>query len=437
MSVMKKLMLCSLAMLMVFGTLFAAGSKESVGDGQVELSITYATGDPLTKEKTHEVVQAFQKAHPEIKIIENLSISQGAYLDSLKTLNAADQFPDVFECRDTPVFVRAEMLAPIDQQLVDLIANPIPIYGTVYTVPYVAQTPNGIIYNKALFEKHGWNQNPKTYAEFIALCETIKASGTAPLVAGISDIWHLGFLFGNSWASYIGVENPNWISDRYEGKVKFTDPAFEKAMTQMVELFTNGYVEGGFMSTKESQCVSVLLAEKAAMYYCGTHVFSQIAEADPDFQIGWFPLPDTDGNIKLIGGSTPNGWAITKKAAADPAKVDAFNKFVTFFLSQQQYAPFCAATGQFPTTKEKMVYDVTGPMAKVLEAYTTYPSTLNWNQGVGANEMPSSFRNWSYKKLQEAMMGRITVKEALKAMDAEWEVQARDFNPTQLVKKAL
>lgn len=438
MSIIKKTIIALLVLTLISGTVFAAGSSEkTTAEAKVELSITYATGDTLTKEVTHNIITEFQKANPDIKILENLSISTGAYLDSLKTLNAADQMPDVFECRDTATFVRADMLQPISENLLKLVDSPIGVYGTVYTLPYVAQTPFGIIYNKALFEKDGWDQEPKTYAEFLTLCETIKKAGYAPLVAGISDIWHEGFLFGNFWANYIGNKNSNWIADRYENKVHFTDPDFQAAMDKMISLFTSGYVEAGFMSTKESQCVSVLVAEKAAMYYAGTFAFTQITEADPDFQIGWFPIPTEDGSYTLIGGSTPNGWALTKKAAQDPLKVEAFERFCTFFLSQAQYAPFCKATSQFPTTTEKMIYDVDGVMAEVLDSYNSHKAVLNWNQGVGANELPPSFRNFAYKTFQEAMMKKSTVAQCCKALDAEWDNLTRDFNPTKLVKVDL
>ncbi|OHE61489.1 MAG: hypothetical protein A2413_08930 [Treponema sp. RIFOXYC1_FULL_61_9] len=418
---------------------FAEGKQESAASAAkpVVLTVTYATGDPLTKETTHEIIERFQKANPGVKIQENLSVSTGAYLDSLKTMNAADMFPDFFECRDTPVFVRAEMLAPLPQELVPIFESPISIYGTVYTAPYSAAGPNGIMYDKKFFRENGLNENPKTYAEFIQLCEAIKAKGVAPLVAGISDIWHLGFWFGKYWVDNIGTKNPDWIADRYAGKVKFSDPDFAKGIQQMVDLFRKGYVEGGFMSTKESQCVSVLLAGKAAMYYCGTHVFTQIKEADPAFELGWFPVPDDAGNVKLMGGASSNGWALSAKAAQDPEKVKAFTAFIKFFFRQEQYAYFLQTTNGFPTTKEKMNYTVSGTMATVLDAFGKAPKSLNWNQGLGANEMPSTFRNWSYKKLQEAMLGQVSVADALKAMDAEWEVQSRDFNPSTLKKAAL
>jgi len=401
---------------------------------QVELTITYATGDPLTKQLTHDAVVAFMKAYPNVKFIEDLSAGTTAYADTLKVKDAVGEFPDVVEMRDTPMFVRAGKLAPLPKELYSLFESMIPVYGTVYTAPITAQYPNGILYNKKVFKANGWSENPKTYADFLKLCDKIKLSGVAPFVAGIKDIWHLGFWFGKFWVDNIGTKNPNWMADRYAGKVHFTDPDFAGGIKQLVELFTKGYAEAGFMSTTESQCPMILISGKAAMYYCGTFVFTQIMTADPSFDLGWFPLPDNAGKVKLLGGATPNGWALSTDAAKDPDKMGAFVRFVRFFFAKKQYTNFVASMNGFPTTKLRISYEVTSPaMQTILKIFPKAPKSLNWNNGVGANELPPPFRNWTYKKLQEAMIGSVTADQALKDMDAEFDRLAKDFNPSQLV----
>lgn len=310
---------------------------------------------------------------------------------------------------------------------------------TFIRLPYVANLPYGIVYNKRLFRENGINENPETYADFLEICEDLKALDIAPLVSGIADIWHMGFWFGKFWADSVGIENQNWIADRYEGKVHFSDADFKSGMEKLVALYQDGNVEAGFMSTKESQCISVLIAEKAAMYYIGPWTFTQIEEADPSFEYGFFPVPDDNGNINLIAGASAAGWAITKTAAQEPAKAEAFDKFLNFFFEKERYTNFVATVGAGSTTAEPRPYEASGAMESLLDAYNAPGTgkTLNWNQGVGANEMPSAFRNWTYKKIQEAILGIITVDELVSAMDAEWEVQSRDFNPTALELKGL
>lgn len=53
-----------------------------------------------------------------------------------------------------------------------------PTDGT-YGVPYVANAA-GILYNKDMFEEHGW-EIPETWSELIDLCEEIQAEDPAVL----------------------------------------------------------------------------------------------------------------------------------------------------------------------------------------------------------------------------------------------------------------
>ena len=108
-----------------------------------------------------------------------------------------------------------------------------------------------------------------------------------------------------------------------------------------------------------------------------------------------------------------------------------------YFFSKEQYTYFLKTTNAFSTTKEHMVYETTPVMAEILKVSAANKKYLMWNIGVGENELPPSFRNWTYKKVQEMLMGQITPQQLVKAMDEEWAVETRDFNPTKLVKKAL
>lgn len=432
---MKKTATIILVLMLAISAVFAGGADETSNAKTV--TITYATGDPTTKEAVHEVVQAFNKSQDKWVLQENLSVSTGAYLDSLKTLNASGQMPDIFECRDTPVFVRADMLEPLDQEILDLFEVTIPVYGTVYTAPMIGAYPHFMLYNKAYFEKHGINQHPETYADFLQICEDLKATGISPIAAGVADIWHIGFLFNYYMTQYASFGDPNYVAKLYTGENKFDTPEMTKAMTMLSDLFRSGNVDKGFMSTTESFLTSLLVSEKCAMIYTGSWTISAVEEADPDFEIGFFNIPDEDGNVIIHGGASSQAWAITKQAAEDPEKKECFNEFIKFFFSEEQYAPFLAKTNAFQTTVNKVEYEASPLMEEILAEYNKYPKCLAWNEGVGENELPPTFRNWTYKKVQEMLMGLLEPEQLVKDMDEEWARVTRDFNPTIKVSEAL
>ena len=62
----------------------------------------------------------------------------------------------------------------------------VPIDG-VYAVPYMSNAA-GVLYNRDIFEEHGWSI-PKTWDEFIQLCETMQDEGVQPLYFGYKDTW--------------------------------------------------------------------------------------------------------------------------------------------------------------------------------------------------------------------------------------------------------
>lgn len=397
---------------------------------EVKISFGYTGGDPLLKQIISERVAAFVKKNPNIKIDEQSSGS-GTYLDFLKTKDAVGEFPDLVETRETAIWQRAGRLAVMPEELTSLVENPPLLDGKCYTIPYSGANTNGIFYNAKMFKEHGLNE-PKTYAEFLDVCEKLKAKKIAPLVLGAKDGFHIGFLWGKYWIDEVTAKNPNWISDRYKGKVKFLDANVVAALQKYIDLVKKGYVEPGYISTADNQIASILVSGKAAMFYSGTHMFKQIKDADPNFEFGWFALPDTDGKINLLAGSQNQGWSYSVNCEKDPDKKAAAIAWIKFWFEKENYVDYLQKMSAFPVTKEKVdiQYPIAG-MDKVLQAVNNANfKDLNWNMKWGENEIPPQFRNFAYKAVQECMVGKTTVEDLCKKLDTEWDVQMKDFNPT-------
>ena len=62
----------------------------------------------------------------------------------------------------------------------------VPEKGT-YAVPYAANAA-GILYNKAMFEEHGW-KIPTTWNELMSLCQEMQDEGIQPFYFGFKDTW--------------------------------------------------------------------------------------------------------------------------------------------------------------------------------------------------------------------------------------------------------
>lgn len=400
-----------------------------------KFTLGYAGGDPLFKELIHQAVLGFLQENPGIAIEEYPSVAGSSYLDFLLMRDAAGQFPDLVEMRDAPVFQRAGRLAPWPQEISRLIADPVLLEGKVYTLSLVAQVPLGMIYNARFFREQGLAE-PKTYRAFLTLLDTIKAKGVVPLTVGGKDLWHLTYWFMKYFLDEVLADNPDFIADRYAGKVRFSDPAMRRALTKWADLFSphRGWVEPSFFQVADSQTASDLATGKAIMLYSGTWMLQQIASLNPDFEIGWFPVPSSvDDRINLIGGSTAQGWAWSESAARSPSKAQAILQFVKFFFRKDNYAAFLSRLGGIPTTSEPIAYRSPIPvMTKILETYQREGGKqLIWNQKLGANELPPGFRDFAYLQFMELLLGTKDVDTSVKVLDAKWDAITKEFNPTR------
>ncbi len=301
------------------------------------------------------------------------------------------------------------------------------VNGKVYNAPISLEAPHGIIYSKKAYADAGITEEPKTYADFLAAQEKLKAKGISPIVMGGKDIFHWGFWINKYLMDEVLGDDPNWNSKRSKGQVSFTDAGPMKAMTLFTELFTKGYVDPGFMSTADNQTASMLVTGKAASLFSGPWMFPQIAQADPKFEFGFYPVPDQKGRIIVNGLAKPSGWSLSAAAAKDPDKVAAMSEFIKFFFSKDNYAAYLKAASAIPSTKEKISYEASPQLKEVLDLMAD-PKTiksLQINAFWGENQMPPTWRNWFYKLAQDWIIKKDFSVDDMKKADAEWDAAVK------------
>lgn len=404
---------------------------DNAGDKQdpVTISIAYATGDPATKQAIETTIDAFTEANPHITIKNISETTSDSYLDWLKTKDAVGEFPDLAEIRDTKVFADAGKLAELPQDLHSLFTT-LPEYdGKFYNAPISGNAPHGIIYSKKAYADAGIAELPKTYDEFIAAQEKLKASGISPIVVGGKDLFHMGF-----WVNYFLINNvykgdPDWNSKRTAQTVSFTDAQVVQAITDYKDLFTK-YVDKGWLSTGDNQTASMLVTGKAAQLYSGPWMFGQITEADPSLEYGFYALPNKDGSLAVNGLPTLAGWSLSAEAAKDPKKVEAIKSFIQFFFDPAQYSPYLATVNGIPTTAAEVSYETNEQMQEVLRlmADSSVQKSMMINQWFGDNAIPPQFRNWFYKLLQELVVNNGDVTEYMQQADTEYDNNVKANN---------
>ncbi len=91
-------------------------------------------------------------------------------------------------------------------------------------------------YNKEVFEANGFSV-PKTWDEFIKLCDGMKAKGITPLNQTVNGEWPAFIWFEELFIR----SNPDAYEQLSEGKIKWTDPAVKEVFTMWADMINKGY----------------------------------------------------------------------------------------------------------------------------------------------------------------------------------------------------
>ena len=182
-------------------------------------------------------------------------------------------------------------LADIKQSYLDILENlEITPKDGAYGVPYVANAA-GILYNKDMFEEHGW-EIPESWGELIDLCEEIKAEGILPFYFGFRDTWTCLA----PWNSLAVDLAPADTCQRVNaGETTFSKEYVEVA-EKCLELVSYG-PEDPFAYGYNDACTAFANGE-SAMYPIGSYAVPQILSVNPEMNIDSFVTPGNDDASK-------------------------------------------------------------------------------------------------------------------------------------------
>ncbi len=421
MSTKKKITIAIVAVILlgIIIRIFTRQDTVYLNEGETEqtiLPITIGGGDASWESCMNEVASAYMKENPDVKIeirttanIENIDYDKGLRIEEAK-----GDFNGIVEMRNVDLYQKNDKLAEIPDSLVEKMQTAKEIDGKTYSVPRYYSC-YGMIYNKEIFGKYHLTE-PKTYSEFLALCETLKEKGITPLAMGAGDLWHLDNWLKILFSKDVLNKNPEWISMCNEGKVHWTDRETLNFLEDFKALFDNGYVNSEYDVAKDSETIEQLASGENAMLCSGTWMFSQIEKVSPQFQIGWFfiPVDDEQNAIRLDGGWE---WSITK-ACEEDGLYDVALDFLEFYYRKDIYQEVLQNMNGISSLKEDVEYEmipVQQQLIKEAKANGTVADT-----SIGTGETPEGFANKLYGYLLELSQGKRTVQDTAELLENEW-----------------
>jgi raffinose/stachyose/melibiose transport system substrate-binding protein len=156
----------------------------------------------------------------------------------------------------------------------------------IYALPYAANAA-GVLYNKDMFEEHGWTI-PTTWNEFISLCEEIKSEGIQPFYFGFKDTWTTLAPWN---ALAVGLAPSDVCAKVNRGETTFKKE-YRPVAEKIKELLK--YCEPNPYAYSYNDACTAFAKGEAAMYPIGSYAVPQILSSNPDMNIDSFVFPAND-----------------------------------------------------------------------------------------------------------------------------------------------
>jgi raffinose/stachyose/melibiose transport system substrate-binding protein len=314
--------------------------------GQVfaqKATINFWTWRPEDVEVYGRLISVFEKANPDIKVVQTAHKST-EYNTILSASLSGGSGPDVFQSRaygGLETFAQSGYMESLEAWVPDLkLFDKGPLKGAtsikdgkIYGVPFASQTLF-VYYNKAIYKQLGLSV-PETWDQFIANLQAVKKAGLQPLANGGKDGWTLEVLMGAVAPNFYGAND--FFDAVVAGKTTFQDPRFVGALAKLKEL--TPYMPDLYMGVSYTDMQSAFINEMAGHFIGGSFEAGYFSAQNPKLDYDVFPAPVAkkgdphyvsvyaDGNFSMnAGGKNKEAAAKFLRFLASKTTGDAFIK---------------------------------------------------------------------------------------------------------------
>ncbi len=431
-----RLLIAAIAVLLV-ACQSSPGGSSSPSAGQstqpssaAAVTLTYLVDETQnTKDTTSALVAAYTAKHPNvtIKVEPRPGGTDGDNI--VKTRLATGDMSDLFFYNSGSLL---QALKPattlVDLSKESFIANIDPSFlptvsqsGQIFGVPTGTALGGGILYNKKVYAQVGVGV-PKTWAEYSANNDKIKAAGIAPVGATFGDTW-TSQLFVLADFYNVAQAVPGFAEKYTANQAKYaTTPAALAGFTYLQEGFKKGWWQKDYATTKFEQGLKLLADGTVASYPMLSFALSTIATNQPDKinDIGYFAVPGTDASKNGTSIWMPAGTYIPKTSK----NIDAAKAFLGFIASTEGVD---AITAKVPPQGPYVIKGSKLP-ANVLSAVKDIAAYIDGGKASAALEFVSPVKGPSLEQICVAVgSGQVDAQTAAANYDKDVEKQAKQL----------
>ena len=323
---------------------------------QDQVSMTFLVdNNPDTIAVADKLVADFEAKNPNINIDVETRPGGTDGDNIVKTRLATGDMPDVFLYNSGSLFQAInpqQNLTPLTDEpfeanVLDSFKTVVSAGGDVYGVPIQTAMGGGILYNKKIYADLGLSV-PKTWADFMANNEKIKAAGKVPVIQTFGTTWTSQlFVLGDFYNVLAAV--PDFADQYTANKAKYaTTPAALKGFEHQEEVFKAGYLNDDFQAASYEEGLAKLATGEGAHYPMLSFAIGAIQTTYPDNikDVGFFAIP---GDAAANNGLTtwmPAGIYIPK-TAQHPDEAKAFLGYIASVDGCNSQTAAVGATGPY------------------------------------------------------------------------------------------
>lgn len=393
-----------------------AASSDSGSTEQTTITFGVFETDNITAEIWQGMIDSFEADNPGIKVEKVLATGDDR-ASFWKTMLSSGNFPDVV--------IEAEQLATMDgiftevpQDIQDLFEDSAlcTYNGKAITVPSFKQYKMQCYYNKAVFNELKLEE-PKTWDEFMTVCQTIKDAGQVPLMCGgTGDIWATGEPFWIAEGDTALLSKyPDFNQELKEGKNSWNNETTIDVLTKFQDMVNKGYYYEGAMSLSYSQASEEFKKGTAAMIVDGSWQAAGLdGEKNEDF--GVFVLPTIDGSEITVADCSY--WGVSETCKNKDAAFQ-FIKYV-FDENQEPYKAYLQSDGLYSATKKAVAYEQGPTTTKLLDNIAGWETVQEIIKLPGEFAAPSGMQSFMDKSFQNIFNGA-DVQAEVEAWDTEYQ----------------
>ncbi|MEV5070687.1 extracellular solute-binding protein [Microbacterium sp. LMI12-1-1.1] len=318
-------------------SLAACSAGGESADGQVTLTYwKLADTNDASKQASQEIIDGFEKQHPEIKI-DVQERATDAHKEALRTSLGTSAAPDVYWSWAGPgiggEYVQGGASLDLEEyydeydwaeRFSDVGMASVTQYGGYDGVPN-GQAGAAVFYNKDLFAQAGISETPTTYEELVEDAEKLVAAGITPIEFGGTVNWHLMRLLDNILMTQCGPETFRALitAEADWAEEPCVDDTFEEFHT-----WTQDYLTPGWASLSDSEANALFFQGEAAMVIEGNWFDNVLRSNDVDTStIGVFLFPTGTGELY---GDTSNVYISATSEHPDEAAL-----FLDYLTSEE------------------------------------------------------------------------------------------------------